>query len=141
MAHRLHDEHYANAGIHTVRILHLRGNIDALRDYADQLKHCPPRRRRNSASTAALESESLDARVRELVRSARRKVHDAAKLRVLKDFTALKARFRDMQEAGFMIREIALVDTPPEPWPQSGFQLAAIHFQKGWRGKSGFTYL
>ena len=56
-------------------------------------------------------------------------------------FTALKARFRDMEMAGFAIREIALVDTPPKPWPQSGFQLGAIHFQRGYKAKTGFTHL
>ena len=59
----------------------------------------------------------------------------------LNHFTALKARFRDMEEAGFAIREIALVDTPPKPWPQSGFQLGAIHFQRGYKSKVGFTKL
>jgi hypothetical protein len=43
-----------------------------------------------------------------------------------------RARLREMWEAGFMIREIVLVDTPPEPWPQGGLQLGAVHFQKGW---------
>jgi hypothetical protein len=51
---------------------------------------------------------------------------------------ALKARLRDMREAGFNIKEIYLVDTPPEPWPQSGFQLGAIHVQRGWTGKLTF---
>lgn len=46
----------------------------------------------------------------------------------------LKARLRDMREQGFAIREIALVDTPPLPWPQSGFQLGAIHVQRGYTG-------
>ena len=56
-------------------------------------------------------------------------------------FTALKARFRDMEEAGFAIREIALVGTPPLPWPQSGFQLGAIHLQRGYKARTGFTRL
>ncbi len=56
-------------------------------------------------------------------------------------FTALKARFRDMEKAGFAIREIALVDTPPKPWPQSGFQLGAIHFQRGYKARTEFTRL
>lgn len=80
-------------------------------------------------------------KARDFARHAYAVSHDVVFLITANHFTALKARFRDMQEAGFMIREIALVDTPPEPWPQSGFQLAAIHFQKGWRGKLGFTYL
>ncbi|HRI83475.1 MAG TPA: hypothetical protein PLF88_13610 [Opitutaceae bacterium] len=45
-----------------------------------------------------------------------------------------KARLRDIREAGFGIREILLVDMPPE-FPQSGFQLGAVHLQRGWRGR------
>jgi hypothetical protein len=80
-------------------------------------------------------------KARDFARHAYQLSHDVVFLITTNHFTALKARFRDMREFGFMIREIALVDTPPEPWPQSGFQLAAIHFQKGWKGKSGFTQL
>ena len=39
-----------------------------------------------------------------------------------------KARLRDIKTAGFSIVEIALVPTPKE-FPQSGFQLAAVHLQ------------
>jgi len=46
----------------------------------------------------------------------------------------LKARLRDMDEAGFGIKEILLVATPPAPWPQSGFQCAAVHIQRGYKG-------
>lgn len=46
----------------------------------------------------------------------------------------MKARRRDMREFGFGIREILELDTPPPPWPQAGFQLAAIHLMRGWRG-------
>ena len=46
----------------------------------------------------------------------------------------LKARLRDMDEAGFGIKEIALVDTPPLPWPQSGFQLAAVYIKRDHSG-------
>jgi hypothetical protein len=45
-------------------------------------------------------------------------------------FTGLKTRLRDMHAAGFRMKEIVLVPTPPKPWPQSGFQLGAIHFQR-----------
>ena len=44
-----------------------------------------------------------------------------------------KARLRDIKEAGFGIKEIMLVDTPKE-FPQSGFQLGAIHLQRDWKG-------
>ena len=41
-----------------------------------------------------------------------------------------KARVRDVGRNGFTIKEIALVESPKE-FPQSGFQLAAIHYAKG----------
>ena len=48
----------------------------------------------------------------------------------------LKARLNDVKKAGFGIREVLLVDTPPAStgWPQSGFQVAATHLQRGYRG-------
>lgn len=45
-----------------------------------------------------------------------------------------KARLRDIRAAGFGLREILLVEMPPE-FPQSGFQLGAVHLQRGWRGR------
>ncbi len=44
-----------------------------------------------------------------------------------------KARLRDVADAGFGIRCIGLVPTPKE-FPQSGFQLGAVHYARGWRG-------
>lgn len=41
----------------------------------------------------------------------------------------LKARLRDIKEAGYYIQEILMLDTPKE-FPQSGFQLGAIHLSK-----------
>lgn len=41
-----------------------------------------------------------------------------------------KARLRDVREAGFGIREIVLVNMP-RSFPQSGFQLGAVHFRRG----------
>lgn len=41
-----------------------------------------------------------------------------------------KARLRDLDEAGFGIAELVLLDTP-EDWPQSGFQLVAAWLRKG----------
>jgi hypothetical protein len=46
----------------------------------------------------------------------------------------MKARQRDMEEMGFGIKEILFVDTPPKPWPQTGFSLSANHLQRGWKG-------
>jgi hypothetical protein len=79
-------------------------------------------------------------KVREFARHAYELTHDIVLLIPLVHFM-LKARIADMRAAGFMIREIVLVDTPPLPWPQSGFQLGAIHFQKGWKGDTRFTHL
>ena len=45
-----------------------------------------------------------------------------------------KARLRDIHKAGYGIREFYCVDTPPNPWPQNGFQLAAVHIQKDYTG-------
>lgn len=44
-----------------------------------------------------------------------------------------KARLRDVDEAGFGLKEILLVPTPKE-FPQSGFQLGAVHYAKGYHG-------
>lgn len=44
-----------------------------------------------------------------------------------------KARVRDIKSNGFGIKEICLVEMP-ESFPQSGFQLGAIHVAKGWVG-------
>jgi len=42
----------------------------------------------------------------------------------------LKARLRDMREAGFGLRLIAF-DEPPPPWPRCGFQPAVGYMRKG----------
>jgi hypothetical protein len=41
-----------------------------------------------------------------------------------------KARLRDLAEAGFSLRTLVLVPTPKE-FPQSGFQLGAVHYARG----------
>ena len=46
----------------------------------------------------------------------------------------LRCRMREMLDAGFGPRRIVLYDNPPKPWPQSGFQLGAIHIQRGYTG-------
>jgi len=52
-----------------------------------------------------------------------------------------KARNRMVQEAGFGVVEMLLVPTPPPPWPQSGFQLAATWVRRGWQGSAAFSSL
>lgn len=55
----------------------------------------------------------------------------------------LKARMRDIKEAGFGFKEILMVDTPKKEtgWPQSGFQLSATWLQKNWTGDCKITNL
>lgn len=53
----------------------------------------------------------------------------------------MKARMRDMAEAGFGMREILFVPTPPKPWPQTGFALGAVHIQRGYSGPVTFSHL
>lgn len=72
-------------------------------------------------------------KIREFACHAYEVAHDIVVLISLNHLFVLKARYRDMLEAGFWIKEIVLVDTPAS-WPQSGFQLAAVHLQKGWTG-------
>ena len=52
-----------------------------------------------------------------------------------------RARMRMIEEAGFRFREILLIETPPKPWPQSGFQVAAVHIERGWTGDCKFSKL
>jgi len=47
-----------------------------------------------------------------------------------------KARLREISEQGFGIVEMCFVPTPPPPWPQSGFQLAAVWLRRGWTGST-----
>jgi len=51
-----------------------------------------------------------------------------------------KRRIRDMCKSGFALKEIYNVPTPTKPWPQLGFQLAAVHTQRGWDGDIKFSY-
>ena len=51
-----------------------------------------------------------------------------------------KRRIRDMREYNFAIKEIYNVPTPTKPWPQLGFQLAAVHTQRDYEGNIKFSY-
>lgn len=53
----------------------------------------------------------------------------------------MRARQRDMKEAGFGIKEILFVPTPPKPWPQTGFSLGAIHLQRNYTGPININQL
>ena len=50
-----------------------------------------------------------------------------------------KRRIRDMREAGFGIKEFYCIPTP-KSFPQSGFQLAAVHTQRGYTDDIAMTY-
>jgi hypothetical protein len=52
----------------------------------------------------------------------------------------LKARLRDIDQAGFGIKEIVLCETPLT-FPQSGFQIGCFHLQKGYKGNISFSKL
>lgn len=51
-----------------------------------------------------------------------------------------KARMRDIKEMGFGVREICLLEMP-DTFPQSGFQLGAVHLKRGWSGDMRLTDL
>lgn len=51
----------------------------------------------------------------------------------------MRARVSDMRAAGFGLVEVLMLDTPPKPWPQTGFQLAAVHAKRGHRGPTIFS--
>lgn len=42
----------------------------------------------------------------------------------------MRKRVYIMRESGFDIEEIWYLDTPPKPWPQTGFQVGCIYFKK-----------
>lgn len=50
-----------------------------------------------------------------------------------------RARLQEIAWAGFGLREAYCVDTPGPPWPSSGFQLAAVHLERGYRGGLVFS--
>ena len=45
-----------------------------------------------------------------------------------------------MRENNFAIKEIYCVNTPQKPWPQLGFQLAAVHTQRDYDGGIAMSY-
>jgi hypothetical protein len=50
-----------------------------------------------------------------------------------------KRRIKDMRDAGFAIKEFYCIPTP-KVFPQSGFQLAAVHTQRGYTGGISMIY-
>ena len=39
----------------------------------------------------------------------------------------------------FSIKEVIIIDTPPKPFPQTGFQYWCIHWQRGYTGPITWT--
>ena len=50
-----------------------------------------------------------------------------------------KRRIRDMKQNGFGLKEIYNIETP-KSFPQSGFQVAAIHTLRGYEGNIEFSF-
>ena len=78
-------------------------------------------------------------RLRDFTRHAMRIAPNVVWLAPLTNLTT-KARLRDLDEAGFGIAELVLIDTPKD-WPQSGFQLVAAWLRKGHSGGWSVTRL
>ena len=78
---------------------------------------------------------------RQFIQHAYRVADNVVFLIILNHVLNLRARIADMGQAGFGIREVLLCATPPLPWPQSGFQLAAIHLSRGYRGAITWGWL
>ena len=51
-----------------------------------------------------------------------------------------KRRIREMREYNFGVVEVYCVPTPKKPWPQMGFQLAAVHTKRDYVGDVKITY-
>ena len=51
-----------------------------------------------------------------------------------------KARLRDIESAGFGVKEICIFDTPKN-FPQTGFQLGMFYIQRCWNGDIRFNKL
>lgn len=78
---------------------------------------------------------------RMFLRHAYRVADNVVFLITLNHVLNLRARIADMEEAGFGIKEVLLCKTPSLPWPQSGFQLAAIHLSRGYNGQITWGWL
>lgn len=51
-----------------------------------------------------------------------------------------KRRMKDIKNHGFGVPEIFCVPTPEKPWPALGFQLAAIHLKRNYKGDTKITW-
>lgn len=66
---------------------------------------------------------------REFNRQAMRRVENIVWIDKMNAF-GFTGRIKDLEAAGYAIREYALIDQPPPPWPSMGLQLAAIRLSR-----------
>lgn len=62
-------------------------------------------------------------------------------LATLNHLLGLRARFDLMKKYNFGISDIILIDTPPDPWIPSGFQVGAVNYQYCFRGNPNWIDL
>jgi len=62
-------------------------------------------------------------------------------LATLNHSLGLKSRWNLCDKYGFGIRKVLLLDTPPKPWPQSGFQLGAVWWSRAYSNMPTFVDL
>jgi hypothetical protein len=78
---------------------------------------------------------------KQFLQHAYRVADDIVFLITLHHIFDLRSRIADMEGAGFGIKEVLLCETPEKPWPQSGFQLGAVHLQRNYRGTITWGWL
>lgn len=54
---------------------------------------------------------------------------------------ALRARNRFMRENKFGVVKVVTTNTPPEPWPQSGFQVGLVHWRRYYDGPQANSHI
>ncbi len=79
--------------------------------------------------------------IREFLKHSYEIADNVAFLIAIHHVLSMRARIRDRVQAGFGIVEVLYVDTPPKPWPPSGFQLGVTHLKRGYVGKTAWNQL
>lgn len=57
----------------------------------------------------------------------------------INEIMSSKKRNRMVKALGHGIKEVVIIDTPPKPFPQTGFQYWIIHWKRGHKGDITFT--
>jgi len=55
------------------------------------------------------------------------------------DIMSSKKRNRMIRDLGHRLKEVVIIDTPPRPFPQTGFQYYCFHWQRGYEGDVKWT--